>query len=85
MADPGEGARGGPPHTPICLDQTEARRAEKKFFGRPGPLLIWMTPPPPPFIERQPFMEPYLKYRLSANQSKSSRPHRLLTLKLPDF
>ena len=30
LADPGEGSGG--PGPPLCLDQTEARRAEKKFF-----------------------------------------------------
>ena len=34
MADPGQ----GPP--PLCLDQTDARRAEKNFFGD-------LSPPPP--------------------------------------
>ena len=41
VADPGIQGRGPglpPPH--LFLDQTEARRAEKKFFE---------TPPPPPF------------------------------------
>ena len=38
MADPGEGP-GGPGH-PLFLDQTEAQRAEKIFFGRAAhPLL----------------------------------------------
>ena len=39
--------RGGPV-PPLVLDQKEARRAEKKFFWRPGPplyLRIWMTAP----------------------------------------
>ena len=39
---------GGPPHTPICLDQTEARRAEKKIFGDRAPSLSGWPPPPPP-------------------------------------
>ena len=42
------GARGARP--PLFLDQTEARRAEKKFFSRPPPspyLRVWMTGPPP--------------------------------------
>ena len=36
VADPGEGS-GRPGPSPLTLDQTEARRAEKKFFetGRP--------------------------------------------------
>ena len=32
MADPGEGT-GGPGLSPLFLDQTEAQRAEKLFFG----------------------------------------------------
>ena len=39
------GARGGRP-PPLSLDQTKARKAEKKFFGDPSP------PPPPLFIWR---------------------------------
>ena len=38
MADPGEGP-GGPP---LFFHQTEARRAEKNFFGDT------LSPPPPP-------------------------------------
>ena len=34
VADPGEG-RGGPAPPPLFLRQTEAQRAEKKFFGTP--------------------------------------------------
>ena len=41
-ADPGEGAGG--PALPLNLDQTEARRAEKKFFWDRAP------PPPPPTL-----------------------------------
>ena len=42
------GARGSRP--PLCLDQTEARGAEKSFLGdRASPYLrIWMTNPHPP-------------------------------------
>ena len=36
MQDPGEGPGGS---IPLFLDQTEAERAEKKFFWRPGPPL----------------------------------------------
>ena len=47
MADPGEGPGGGRPS--LFLDQTEARRFEKKF-GRPPPhplyLRVWETGPP---------------------------------------
>ena len=33
VVDPGEGpGRPGDPGPPLCLDQTEARRAEKNFF-----------------------------------------------------
>ena len=45
VADPGE----APP--PLVLGQTEARRAEKNCFWRPGPspfLRVWMTAPPLP-------------------------------------
>ena len=89
-----------PPPATLFLDQTEARRVEK-IFWRPGPSLskgLDAPPPhPPPSLsraldpalntttERQPFMESYSKYRLSTNQPISSRPHRLLTLKLLDF
>ena len=53
MADPGEGPGPAPP--PLFLDQTEARKAEKIIFLRPGPspyLSVWMTVPRPPFIWR---------------------------------
>ena len=35
---------------PLYLDQIEARKAEKYFFGRPPPsyLRVWMTTPPHP-------------------------------------
>ena len=37
MADPGEGPR---PPCPLFLDQTEAQRAEKNFFGEQPSLWI---------------------------------------------
>ena len=42
----GGGSRGGAPgvHTPLFLDQTEARRTEKNFFGDPPFLRVWITP-----------------------------------------
>ena len=48
------GSRGGgpgglhPPPSPLFLDQTEARRAEKKSFETTSPTLVrvWMTVPP---------------------------------------
>ena len=47
----GRGPRGlGPP---LYLDQTEARKAEKYFFGRPPPLLsqgLDDHPPTPPLL-----------------------------------
>ena len=45
VADPGEGPS---PRPPLIVDQTEARRAEKIFFGDRAPayLRVWMTPPP---------------------------------------
>ena len=59
MADPGEGP-GGPAPPPLFLDQTEARGAEKIFFGDPPPYLrVWMTPPPPFFSEG---LDPPLKH-----------------------
>ena len=44
VADPGPGSG-----LTLFLDQTEARRNEKKKFLRPPPpyLRIWMTAPPP--------------------------------------
>ena len=48
VADPGEGPGGT--GLPLFLDETETRRAEKKFFSRPPPspyLRVWMTGPPP--------------------------------------
>ena len=51
VADPGEG-HGDLPPPPLFLDQTEARRAEKNFFGDPPPYLrVWMTPLPPSFLK----------------------------------
>ena len=47
VAETGEGP-GGSCHLPLFLDQTEARRTEKKI-GETGPLLYlrdWMTAPP---------------------------------------
>ena len=44
------GARGARPSPPLFLDQTEAQRAEKEFFWRPGPPLsqgLNYHPPPP--------------------------------------
>ena len=48
------GAAGGGPPSPLFLDQTEARKAEKKYLGEiplHPPLTFlrgWMTAPPPP-------------------------------------
>ena len=49
VADPGKGPGNLPLPPPLFLDQTEARRAEKKLFeDHPPPYLrVWMTPPPP--------------------------------------
>ena len=55
VTDPGEGAEG--PAPPLSLDQTEARRTEKKLGGgaatAPHPFLrAWMTSPlPPPHLK----------------------------------
>ena len=53
----GRGPGGPPPpphhtHPHLLLDQTEARKAEKKNL-RPLPpyLMVWMTPPPPPYLK----------------------------------
>ena len=52
VMDPGE-RPGGPP-SPLFLDQTEARKAEKKYLGEIAfhphltYLRVWMTAPPPP-------------------------------------
>ena len=43
VANPGEGPGGTDPPTPaphLLLDQTEARKAEKKIL-RPPPLILW--------------------------------------------
>ena len=55
MVDPGKGPGGYSP-SPLFLDQTEARRAEKKFLGdRPHYLSKGLddrspsTPPPPSY------------------------------------
>ena len=48
------GSRGGGPGPPLFLNQTEARRAQKNFFGDrlPPPFLrVWMTGPPPPLSQ----------------------------------
>ena len=45
-----QGRGPGGPGLPLFLDQTETRRAEKKFFSRPPPspyLRVWMTGLPP--------------------------------------
>ena len=49
MVDPGKGPGGYSP-SPVFLDQTEARRAEKNFLGYRPPtyLRVWMTAPPLP-------------------------------------
>ena len=45
----GVGSRGGVrgARSPLFLDQTEARRAEKFFWDHPPYLRVWMTGPPP--------------------------------------
>ena len=54
MADPGKGP-GGYNLSPLFLDQTEARRAEKKFLRDRPPYLSkglddrYPTPPPPTY------------------------------------
>ena len=56
VANPGEGPGGTDPpphhtHPHLLLDQTEARKAEKKNL-RPPPLILWSGWPPPPLIWR---------------------------------
>ena len=51
MADPREGPRGARA-SPLFLDQTEGRRAEKHFLGD--------RPPPPPAVSEG--LEPSLRY-----------------------
>ena len=43
------GARGARP--PLFLDQTEARRTEKKFFEPPPPISHGLDTPPPPYLK----------------------------------
>ena len=62
--------RGPGARRPLFLDQTEARRAEKPFFGdHPPPLYlrVWMTPlpPPPPLISRSGSASGNLRVRCS--------------------
>ena len=57
------GARGGRP-PPLSLDQTKARKAEKKFFGDPSP--------PPPHLSLSEGLDPPLQTRKLGN--KISRP-----------
>ena len=47
------GARPPPHPPPLFLDQTEAQRAEKNFWGRPGPPLSQGLNyhPPPPYLK----------------------------------
>ena len=56
VADPGE----GPGAPPLLIDQTEARRAEKNFFGDrpPSPYLrVWMDAFPRPS-----YLKVWIKY-----------------------
>ena len=49
VADPGEGPWGAHPLPPLFLDETEARRVEKNFFGdRSFPLSQGLDDPLPP-------------------------------------
>ena len=81
MVDPGEGP-GGPP--PLFLDQTEAQRAEKKFFWTPSRPLISGPGWPPSLSEG---LDPPLR-TLSASHPSRSAPSFLLSLlvcSLPSF
>ena len=57
VANPGEGP-GEPASAPLVLDQTEARRAKKKFFGDHPP------PPPSPFTPLSQGLDPALSSSL---------------------
>ena len=61
LADPGE--RSGGPGPPFFLDQTEARRAEKKIFKTAFPLSQGLDdchPPPPPLPSLSEGLDPPL-------------------------
>ena len=75
------GARGAQA-PPLFLDQTEARTAEKLFFGRPAPLLylrVWMTAPPPPPLSQglDPALIRELKQRRRRRQRERQKCNRL--------
>ena len=75
MADPGGGGPRGLAN-PLFLDQTETRRAEKKFFGTPAPLLylrVWMTKPPPPTPPLSQGLDPALIRELKQRRRRRQR------------
>ena len=58
VADPGEGPGG--PTPPLLLDQTEARRVQKKNFGDCPPLSQDLDDPPPPPVSQGLHLHPAL-------------------------
>ena len=75
VADPSGGGPGGSA-TPLFLDQTEARRAEKIFFWRPAPhlyLRVWMTTPPPPPHPLSEGLDPALIRELKQRRRRRQR------------
>ena len=74
VADPGEGGDRGPNPPPPFLDQSEARRSEKKFFGDQAPTFqrVWMTPPTP--LSQGP--DPAVVFEDPSNGSNTRRDRR---------
>ena len=75
VADPGEGT-GGPTPPPPFLDQSEARRSEKNFFGDQAPAFqrVWMTPPTP--LSQGPDPAVYPVFEDPSNGSNTRREGR---------
>ena len=76
VADPGEGTGGPTPPPPPFLDQSEARRSEKNFFGDQAPAFqrVWMTPPTP--LSRGPDPAVYPVFEDPSNGSNTRRDSR---------
>ena len=74
---PSGGSRGGDrepnPPSPPFLDQSEARRSEKKFFGDQAPTFqrAWMTPPTP--LSQGPDPAVYPVFEDPSNRSNTRR------------
>ena len=74
-----QGGPGGAP-PPLFLEQTVARKTEKKFFGHRGPpsyLRVWMTAPPPTPLSQS--LDPAL------HLSKTSKRFPVKLLQLEPF